>query len=109
MSENNKEKCCYICSPYRGNVFERIRNRRYARHLTKKAIRMGYVPITPHLYIAQVLNDKILEERKQGLEVGLKLLRPCKYILIGRKYGISEGMKAEIEEAAATGKKIIML
>lgn len=109
MSENDKEKCCCICSPYRGNVFKRIRNRRYARYLTKKAIRMGYAPITPHLYIAQVLNDKIPEERKQGLEVGLKLLRPCKYILIGKKYGISEGMKAEIEEAAATGKKIIML
>ena len=102
-------ECCYICSPYRGNVFKRIRNRRYARYLTKKAIRMGYAPITPHLYIAQVLNDKIPEERKQGLEVGLKLLRPCKYILIGKKYGISEGMKAEIEEAAAAGKKIIML
>ena len=102
-------ECCYICSPYRGNVFKRIRNRRYARYLTKKAIRMGYAPITPHLYIAQVLNDKIPEERKQGLEVGLKLLRPCKYILIGKKYGISGGMKAEIEKAATAGKKIIML
>lgn len=109
MSRNDKEECCYICSPYRGNVFERIRNRRYARYLTKKAIRMGYAPITPHLYITQVLNDKIPEERKQGLEAGLKLLKPCKYILIGGKYGISEGMKAEIEEAAAAGKKIIML
>lgn len=107
MNEYDKE-CCYICSPYRGNVFERIRNRRYARYLTKKAIEMGYAPITPHLYITQVLNEKIPEERKRGLEAGLKLLRPCKHILIGRKYGISEGMKAEIEEAKAAGKKIIM-
>lgn len=107
--KKNYVKCCYICSPYRGNAFERIRNRRYARYLTAKAIKMGYAPITPHLYIAQVLNDKIPEERKQGLEVGLKLLRPCKYILIGRKYGISEGMKAEIKEARAAGKIIITI
>lgn len=108
MSWNEKEKCCYICSPYRGNVFKRIRNKRYARYLTKKAIKMGYAPITPHLYITQVLNENIPAERKQGLEAGLKLLRPCKYILIGRKYGISEGMKAEIEAAKAAGKKIII-
>lgn len=25
----------YICSPYRGNIFKRIRNKRYARYLTK--------------------------------------------------------------------------
>lgn len=69
---------------------------------------MGYAPIAPHLYITQVLNDKIPEERKQGLEAGLKLLRPCKHIMIGRKYGISEGMKAEIKEARAAGKSIII-
>ncbi len=109
MSRNSKEECCYICSPYRGNVFERIRNRKYARYLTLKAIRMGFAPITPHLYITQVLNDKIPEERKRGLEAGLKLLRPCKYIMIGGKYGISEGMKAEIEAARAAGKKIITI
>lgn len=99
MSRNSKEECCYICSPYRGNVFERIRNRKYARYLTVKAIRMGFAPITPHLP----------EERKRGLEAGLKLLRPCKYIMIGGKYGISEGMKAEIEAARAAGKKIITI
>ena len=68
---------------------------------------MGFVPITPHLYITRVLNDKIPEERKRGLEAGLKLLRPCKYIMIGSKYGISEGMKAEMEAARAAGKSII--
>lgn len=109
MSRNDIEECCYICSPYRGNIFERIRNRRYARYLTKRAIRMGYAPITPHLYITQVLNDKIPAERKQAIEAGLKLLRPCKYIMIGKKYGISEGMKAEIETARAAGKEIITI
>lgn len=109
MSRNDKEECCYICSPYRGNVFERICNRKYARYLTAKAIRMGFTPITPHLYITQVLNDKIPEERKRGLEAGLKLLRPCKYIMIGRRYGISEGTKTEIETARAAGKKIITI
>ena len=48
---------CYICSPYRGNFVRRIRNRRYARQLTRAAIRMGYTPVTPHLYLTQVLHD----------------------------------------------------
>lgn len=74
MNEYDKE-CCYICSPYRGNVFERIRNRRYARYLTKKAIEMGYAPITPHLYITQVLNEKIPEERKRGVRGRIKAIK----------------------------------
>lgn len=102
-------ECCYICSPYRGNVFIRFRNRMYARHLTAKAIRMGYAPITPHLYITQVLNDKKPVERTQGLETGIALLEKCKYILIGKKYGISEGMKAEMETAIKMGKTKIVI
>ena len=89
-------KYCYVCSPYRGNLFKRIRNKRYAKMLTKKAINMGYTPITPHLYITQVLNDKIPEEREKGLEIGLDLLDICEVILLGTRYGISEGMAGEL-------------
>lgn len=57
---------------------------------------MGYTPITPHLYITQVLNDKIPEEREKGLEIGLDLLDICEVILLGTRYGISEGMAGEL-------------
>ena len=90
------KKYCYVCSPYRGNLFKRIRNKRYARKLTKKAIEMGYTPITPHLYITQVLNDKIPRQRERGLEIGLELLDACEVVIVGTRYGISEGMKGEL-------------
>ena len=41
-------KTAYICSPYSGDI---KRNKEYARELTLKAIKDGYAPITPHLYI----------------------------------------------------------
>lgn len=89
-------KIAYVCSPFRGDV---KRNKEYARELTKDVIKMGMSPITPHLYLTEALDDNIPKERKQGLEVGLALLDCCHYIYVGDKYGISEGMKAEIEKA----------
>lgn len=97
---------CYVCSPYRGNIFKRIRNRRYAREITERAINAGYTPITPHLYLTQVLNDKIPEERKQGLETGQQLLNICEVVFVGERYGVSEGMAAELELAKKCNKNI---
>lgn len=90
---------CYICSPRRGNFIERIRNRKYARWLTREAIRIGYTPITPHLYLTQALDDKDPDQRQAGLKMGLCLLDVCDYMLVGTKYGINAGMQAEIEKA----------
>ena len=97
---------CYICSPYRGGFFRRIRNRRYARELTRAAIRMGYVPITPHLYLTQVLDDRRQQERERGLALGLRLLDICDIVLVGERYGVSAGMRAEMEKAAKNGAYI---
>ena len=92
----------YICSPYRGNFIKRFRNILYARYLTKVALDLGYTPITTHLYLTQVLDDENPIERRRGLVAGKDILNACDIIIIGTRYGISEGMKAEIE--AATGK-----
>lgn len=92
----------YICSPYRGNFIKRFRNILYARYLTKVALDLGYTPITTHLYLTQVLDDENPIERRRGLVAGKDILNACDIIIIGTRYGISEGMKTEIE--AATGK-----
>ena len=96
-----EEKLCYVCSPYRGDV---ARNVKYAKELTGRAVRKGLVPITPHLYITQALDDRNPEERALGMEAGLHLLEPCECIMIGGRYGISEGMRYEIERAHKMGK-----
>lgn len=96
----------YICSPYSGDV---KRNKEYARQLTRWAILRGYVPICPHLYLTEVLNNDDEEERETGLQLGLELLTACKVIIIGKDYGISKGMEAEIEQAKRLGLTSIKL
>lgn len=86
----------YVCSPYRGEI---RRNKEYARELTRAAINRGFVPVTVHLYLTEVLDDNKPEERQRGMIAGKKLLGRCSYILIGERYGISEGMKGEINLA----------
>ena len=96
----------YVCSPYRGDT---ERNIKYARKLTWEVLERGYTPITPHLYLTQALNDEIPKERELGLLAGQELLKHCGYILIGSRYGISEGMQQEIMIASETGLKELAL
>lgn len=98
------KKKAYICSPYNASTSSGVKKRKeYARELVKWAIEHGYTPICPHLYITEVLNDKDIQERELGRQIGLDLLSVCSVIVIGAKYGISEGMLAEIKEAKRLG------
>lgn len=90
----------YVCSPYRGEI---RRNKEYARELTKAAINSGFAPVTVHLYMTEVLDDNKPQERSRGMAAGQDILKQCSYILLGEKYGISEGMKEEITLAALKG------
>lgn len=101
MAKNN---LVYVCSPYRG---DRERNTAYARELTGRALQMGLTPVTPHLYLPQVLDDDNKEERARGLAAALEILKECGCIFIGDKYGITEGMRAEIEFARKEGIEIV--
>lgn len=94
----------YVCSPYRGDT---KRNKEYARKLTRTALENGFVPVTVHLYLTEVTDDNIPEERSRGMAAGMAVLENCKFILVGDRYGISEGMKAELTFAALKG--IVML
>lgn len=91
----------YVCSPYRGDT---KRNKEYARKLTRAALDNGFIPVTVHLYLTEATDDTNPEERVRGMAAGMKILENCKYILVGDRYGISEGMKAELTFAAIKGK-----
>ncbi|ACM61512.1 hypothetical protein B0S90_2786 [Caldicellulosiruptor bescii] len=83
----------YICSPYRDNPEE---NRQKALQYCRKAFDEGYLPIAPHVYFPQFLDENT--EREQGLEMALQLLLECQELWV---FGpeITEGMKREIEFA----------
>lgn len=98
----------YICSPYRAKDGAQLdRNIDYAQALTKRALEAGLAPITPHLYMTQCLNEDKPEERAAGMAAGLTLLKSCDFVIVGVKYGISEGMSAEIAAADATGIEVV--
>lgn len=98
-------KLLYVCSPYRGDT---KRNKQYARELTRLALENGFCPVTVHLYLTEVTDDNNPIERNLGMSAGMGILDHCKYILIGERYGISEGMAREIERALDTKKIFIV-
>jgi hypothetical protein len=92
-------KLVYVCSPLRGEppytARKRNANLRLAAKYSAEVAKLGFVPITPHLYFGAFLDDTDPEQRKQGMAMGLELLRKCDELWV---FGtiISEGMKAEI-------------
>lgn len=87
-------KKIYICSPYRGEVKKNLENvKRYCRDVAWDGI-----PMAPHLYFTQFLDDNSSSDRWRGTNWGLQLLKECSEM---RVYAdeVSEGMIEEIKEA----------
>ena len=89
-------KRVYICSPYKGNI---EKNTARARIYCRFAFEEGFVPVAPHLYYPQFLDDGDNDERAAGMRYGLEAMWQCREVWVfGRM--ISEGMGAEIELAS---------
>lgn len=91
-------KQIYVCSALRGDIQNNVEKaRRYCEFIVKKC---GAIPIAPHIYFTQFLNDDVIDERKFGILAGLQLLEQCDELWY---FGdvISEGMRNEIEFACA--------
>ncbi len=101
-------KKVYICSPYRAHSSAELdRNIEYVQEITRQVLRAGYAPITPHLYMTQCLNENDPEERSIGMAAGLQLLAGCDFVVIGDRYGISEGMDTEMRLAEELGIELV--
>lgn len=60
-------KKVYICSPCRGDYENNIQR---AREFSRAAVMQGCIPITPHIYLTQFVDDTIPAERELGLTIG---------------------------------------
>lgn len=68
-------KKIYICSALRGDVDENIRKARcFCEYVAREH---KAIPIAPHIYLTQFLNDENAEDREFGLKAGLSLLSEC--------------------------------
>ena len=97
----------YICSPYRAKTEEQLKQHiEYAKELTREALLRGDAPVTVHLYMTQCLTEEIPQEREIGLVAGQHIIEKCEAVIVGYRFGISEGMSQEMRIAKARGIKI---
>ena len=100
-------KSVYICSPYRsylkdpaGRDKEISRNLKLARKGCRIAVERGFIPVAPHLFFPQFLNEET--ERDVGIDMGMELLKNCDAVwVLGRT--VSDGMAGEIAFARELG------
>ena len=99
------KKLVYICSPCRGDYEKNISEARYICQIVMNHY-PDAIPIAPHIYFTQFLDDNNPDERSRGMEAALALLDMCDEIWVYGIYNPSEGMRAEIEYARKNGIKI---
>ncbi|WP_312339036.1 ssDNA-binding protein [Anaerospora hongkongensis] len=88
-------KKIFVCSPYRGNI---EKNTKRAVFAARVICGCGHIPVVPHLYFPQFLDDKDQFERIRGIEYGIELMKECDQLwLLGPE--ISKGMEYELEVA----------
>lgn len=85
--KSNQEKCRWYC---------------------KFACNLGVVPFAPHIFYTQFLSDDVEKEREMGIDCGLEILRKCDeiWVFVIEEYGITNGMKKEINVAKRNGIKL---
>ena len=85
-----RKRLVYICSPCRGDIEKNIEK---AQRYCREAVELwdDVIPIAPHVYFTQFLDDTKQEERAAGMDMGLSLLTGIE--------NPSEGMRNEIEYA----------
>lgn len=93
-------KKIYICSPCRGDYEKNIEN---AITYSGICFRMGYIPVTPHIYFTRFADDNNSKERDMAMSAGEQLLLECSEVWVFGLDHPSEGMQAEIALAIRHG------
>ena len=103
-----KKKLVYVCSPLRGTnpaplkyKLNKIRAAKHCHTIMKNF--PDVIPIAPHVYFTQFLDDTNPTERLLGMEAGIELLSMCDELWVYGLHNPSEGMQAEIDYAKAHG------
>ena len=93
-------KKVYICSPCRGDYENNIQR---AKEFSRAAVERGCIPITPHIYLTQFMDDTVPAERELGLSIGRELVLMCDELWAFGLDCPTAGMAAEIELARERG------
>lgn len=92
----------YVCSPLSGDI---AANQKNARRYCRSVVERGGIPLAPHLYFLQFMDDGDETERDLCLFMDIVLLTKCAELWVfGER--ISKGMSMEIEKAKRKGQPI---
>lgn len=97
-------KKVYICSPCRGDYENNIQR---AKEYSRAAAMQGCIPITPHIFLTQFMDDTIPAERELALKMGRELVLMCSELWAFGLDHPSAGMAAEIELARERGIPVV--
>lgn len=90
-----RDKLVYICSPCRGDYEKNIQKAQgYCREIMERW--PNVLPIAPHVYFTQFLDDTNEAERELGMAAGIALLSMCDEIWVYGMENPSRGMASEI-------------
>lgn len=93
----------YVSSPLRAPDQETLAlHFIWARAMCLKAWSQGYLPIAPHLYFPQFLDDDDPHTRAAGISLGLDLLLTASQVF-ALAVPVSDGMSRELETARRHG------
>lgn len=97
------DKLIYVCTPYRASTPEELsENIRLAKRVCKRVLSENDVPYAPHLFFPGFLDEGNPDDRKTGMDAGMKVLERCDALYVSGAR-ISEGMARGIEKAASLG------
>lgn len=85
----------YVCSPFAGDT---EKNSLAARRYCRFVLEHGGIPLAPHLFFPQFMDDRKPEERALGLHFSNVLMGFCREMWIFGE-NISDGMEREIKRA----------
>lgn len=102
-------KTIYVCSPYKAASLSEADREREMKENVKRAklacrilVKLGYLPLAPHLYFTQFLEDDDEKEREEGMALGMRWLAVSDELWVfGER--ISDGMSREISYARELG------
>ena len=96
-----------IESPFKGNTpAEEAENIAYAKEVMRDSLYRGEAPFASHLLYPQMLDDADENERRMGIEAGLRIGRSADRTVVYTDRGISSGMKQGIKRAEDEGRPV---
>lgn len=112
IKSHTTPKKIFVCSPYRpvsdsekSCKTELEQNLYRAKTACRILAHLGFLPLAPHVYFTSFLKDEDKQERKEGIQLGLRWLEEADEVWV---FGdtISEGMSVEISRAKELDKPV---